>query len=238
MKTIRRAVLVVGVAAALGAHAQDLNIGQGYSNMASGLMQTSMLNMAIRNAGEPHGAAAKASVRTDALTYTESPAVTARVRKNFVAFLRGQGLNEGATSMEAYLAKADFRKDWAASAAPDGLKRGNALDALTEYWVTNWAIANGKTSTTPAQARGLKAQMAPLMAGNPTFRKLGNAGRQELAEVWMINTIAQGGGYMAAVRQGDKAMIQKASDAAVTRFKNETKIDLRAVKLTDRGFVR
>ena len=217
-----------------------MNLGQGYMDMASGMMQTSMLNMAIRNAGEPHGANRRSHPKHTARpTYTESPAVTARVQKNFVAFLSSQGLDEGAASMQAYLAKNDFRKDWSRMSASDGFRRGDALDALVEYWIVNWQIANGKTeNSTRAQAQGLRRQIAPFMASDPTFAKLTNAQRQELAEVWMINAVAQGGGYMTAVKSGDRAMIGKASAAAVARFKNETKIDLRAVRLTDRGFVK
>lgn len=238
---------MAGAGMAIGAQAQNLNIAQGYMDMSAGLMQTSMFNTVMRSAAELHTSpgssdkSAKSSKAAPAhsarLGYTENPAVTARVKKNFVAFLRQQGLNEGAASMEAYLAKGDFRKDWAA--ASDGLRRGSALDALTGYWLTNWLIANGKTTDpTHAQVKGLQRQLAPIMAANPTFAKLTSAQRQELAEVWMINTVAQAGGYTTAVRAGDRATMQKASEAALTRFKNEVKIDLRAVKLTDRGFAR
>jgi len=249
MRTMRKTVLMIGLGLAVGARAQDLNVAQGYMDMSSGLMQTSMFNLVMRSAAEldtSPGASHKpvkslkaVPVDSRRLTYTESPAITSKVKRNYIAFLRSQGLNEGATSMEAYLAKSDFRQDWAKAAAGDGMRRGSALDALAEYWLTNWLIANGKTvNNTRAQAQGLRRQLAPIMAADPTFSKLTNAQRQELAEVWMINAVAQAGGYMAAVRSGDKATIRKASEAAITRFKNEVKIDLRGVKLTDKGFVK
>lgn len=255
---LQRIALLVGLGLTAGgltvsARAQDLNVAQGYMDMSSGLMQTSMFNMVMRSAAELHTTPGTSSgtshrpsnslkpvpVDSPRLTYTESPAVTEKVKRNFVAFLRSQGLNEGAASMQAYLAKNDFRQDWAKAAAGDGMRRGSALDALAEYWLTNWLIANGKTTNnTRAQAQGLRRQLAPIMAANPTFAKLTNAQRQELAEVWMINAVAQAGGYLTAVRTGDTAMLRKASAAARTRFKNEVKIDLTTVKLTDQGFVR
>lgn len=249
MVTIRKIALVAGMGLAVGAQAQDFNPAQGYMDMSSDLMRTSMFSLVARSAAELNtvpgsshkmGKSVKATPVTSArFTYTESAAVTAMVKKNYVAFLRSQGLNEAAASMQTYLAKNDFRKDWAKAAAGDGMRRGSVLDSLTEYWLTNWLIANGKTTNnTPAQAQGLRKQIAPIMAADPTFSKLTNAQRQELAEVWMINAVAQAGGYMTAVRAGDKAMLQKASEAALTRFRNEAKIDLKSVKLTDRGFAK
>lgn len=140
--------------------------------------------------------------------------------------------------MDRYLATHDFKREWSQAAASDGMRRGNLLDSMTEYWITNWLIANGKTRNTRAQAQGLKNQLGSVLAKDRTVSRLTNAQRQELAEVWMINTIAQAGGYQTALKQGDTPMIDKAREAAVTRFRNEVKFDLRSLILTDRGFAK
>ena len=63
-------------------------------------------------------------------------------------------------------------------------------------------------------------------------------GRQQLAEVWQLNYVFQSVGMFAATKKGDPAMVQKMSDAAEARFRTEAKVDLRAMKITDHGFVR
>lgn len=240
----RTTVALTLAVATLGARAQ-MNLGQGYVDLSASLMSVNAFNNVLEGVKRPvRGSGGKRPVgkapvpKPARLTYTESPAVTKKVERNFVAFLRQSGLNEGADSMAKFLKTGDFRKVWAQEVASNGLRRGDVADALAAYWAANWAIANRKTDVSTAQVRGIRRQLAPILARDRTMAGLSNARRQEISEVWMINYVAQVGGYAAALKSGDAATLGKVSDAAVTRFKNEVKIDLRTVNLTGNGFTR
>ena len=97
-------------------------------------------------------------------------------------------------------------------------------------------MANGH-DTSPAQSAGARMQVRASLRRNPAFSRLSDAQRQAAAETWMINFVYQQGAYVNALRSGDKVMQGRLSDAAVTRFQKEVHINLRALDLTDRGFL-
>jgi len=76
----------------------------------------------------------------------------------------------------------------------------------------------------------------PLLASNPSFIRLSDAKRQEIAEVWMVNFVVQQGTFVSAIRSHNSEMQGKLAAAAVTRFQNEMGLDLRRLTLTNQGF--
>jgi hypothetical protein len=186
--------------------------------------------------GQPAPAAPAPAIH-GSTAYRASPAVRDRVRAQFVAFIQKTSGPAAAQAMATELKSKDYLALWAASAASDGLKPGDVADAMTEYWVQNWQMANGVNFAPPAQVRAVRDQVRTTMLRNPRFATLSDAEKQEMAEVFIYNQALQTGTYVAASKRGDHATTQRIADASVQRFRNEMHVDLRQLALTDQGFV-
>jgi hypothetical protein len=84
-------------------------------------------------------------------TYRESPAVTKRTVTRFTNWV---ATKTNATAAESI--RRDFENDalgyWAKEVAKDGLKRGDVADAMTQYWLMSWQIAN-RSMSDPTRAQ-------------------------------------------------------------------------------------
>ncbi|UXN75902.1 hypothetical protein N8D56_27310 (plasmid) [Devosia sp. A8/3-2] len=125
---------------------------------------------------------------------------------------------------------------WAELVSADGLAPGDAVDAMVSYFALNWVIANQQPDAEFSLA-GVQRQVRAAMQGDPAFRALDEAGRQEFAEVLMMNFLLQQAALSDAYVRGDAQMMQQLADAAVARFKGEMGIELRALKPTSAGLV-
>ncbi|AYV46443.1 hypothetical protein CFHF_14985 [Caulobacter flavus] len=170
-------------------------------------------------------------------TYRASPAVSAKARRQFVDFVSRTSGAEGGRKVADALARQDPVRSWASIVASDGLKPGDAADALAGYWILNWVMANGADNDR-AQTQAVLAQVRPIIAGNPAYARLTEPQRQEFAETLMLNFLLQHAAYVDAMQRGDAAAKRRLGDAAVARFRAEMGVDLRALSLTKTGFVR
>lgn len=168
--------------------------------------------------------------------YRPSPAVTRRVQERFIAFIGQHAGKAGEREMARVLAEQDPTSSWLNVVGGDGLVANDLVDAITAYWVLNWNVAN-RTDNNRAQMQGARSQVLSAVAGNPALARLDENARQELAEALILNFLVQHAAFRDAMQAGDQEMMRKLSDAAVTRFRNEARLDLRAVKLTSDGFV-
>ena len=171
-----------------------------------------------------------AVVRT---TYRASPAVSTRVRSQFAEFVGRNSGREAEQRVRSVLTNGDPVGSWSGIVRSDGLRSGDVADAMAAYWVMNWVIANqGDNNRT--QTLAVRDQVRRSIAGGPIAR-LDDAGRQEMAEVLMLNFLVQHAAYVDAMQRGDNAMARRLGDAAVTRFRNEMGVDLRQLRLTSAG---
>jgi len=229
---------------------------QMFSTLTQDLMQTRMLLKPVEDlAGQsraredelaarprsPNGAAAtpppaarRPPARTPT-TYTVSPDVRRRVRTQFVDWMKSTTPNLPPAE-EAQLRAADYVGEWTKAVREDGLKPGDTADALGAYWLLNWMMANNRQDNTPAEAQSVRDQARNLLQANPRFAALGDAQKQELAEIWMMNFLLQANAYFDAVKRGDKAMAGKLGEAAAARFRNEMGVELQRLRLTPTGF--
>lgn len=171
--------------------------------------------------------------------YRSSPTVTARVRRQFAGWLKSSANADAAQAQQIQqaLLGADFVGQWGAAVRADGLRAGDAADALGAYWLLNWMIANGRDSNSGTEARAVRDQCRTLLAANPQFRALTDAQRQEMAEIWMLNFLLHAAAYSQAMASKDTAMLARLGDAATARFRNEMGVDLRRLRVIPTGFV-
>ncbi|WP_325135752.1 DUF6683 family protein [Brevundimonas diminuta] len=175
----------------------------------------------------------RATVQT---TYRSSSTVSTRVRAQFAEFIERTSGREAAERARSAFQGGDPIASWASIVRQDGLRTGDLADAMAAYWILNWIMANqGDNNRT--QALAVRDQVRGVIGGSPAVARLGDAGRQEMAEVLMLNFLVQQATYVDAMQRGDQAMMRRLGDAAVARFRNEMGVDLRRLQLTDAGLV-
>ena len=168
--------------------------------------------------------------------YRPSPAVSVRVRGQFVGWMRGRVGAADAGKLAAAFAQSDPVRSWAQIVAADGLHPNDLADSLAGYWILNWAMANGADNNR-AQVLAVRRQVAAMLATNPAAARRSEAQRQEMSETLILNFLIQHAAYDDAVRRGDRDGMRRLGDAAVARFRGEMGVDLRQLRLTDTGFV-
>ncbi|PLR27287.1 hypothetical protein SGCZBJ_07770 [Caulobacter zeae] len=178
-----------------------------------------------------------AAGQTVSTAYRPSPQVSAKVRAQFAQHMTRQTGPEGGRKVAAAMQARDPVRNWAQLVAADGLRPGDAADALAGYWVLNWMIAN-RGDNNRVQTLAVRDQVRAIMTSNPAYARLSEAQRQEFAEVLMLNFLVQQAAYVDALKRGDQAALQRLGDAAVARFKGEMGVDLRRLRLTERGFAK
>lgn len=245
----RRLVPLLGVAVlafGLPAAAQDFSgvAGQymdfGASMMAVGQMNN-VLGSTVQGGGSGDRHADPSAMSRPATSvdtrYRASQTVSNRVRGQFADFLaRTDPAN--ADRLRQTVQQRDLLGLWEKHVSADGLRPGDVADAMAAYWVQNWQIANNVPLTNRIQVQAARRQVYRALGSNPRFPQLDDAGKQEIAEVFMLNLVAQGSAFSDATSRGDKDLSRRLSDAAVARFRREMGVDLRQIALTEHGFVR
>lgn len=237
--------LFVGCVALAGAgRAQGFpDLGYMAMTIGAGGLQTSAMNNVIATAVKPSRARGDANASARPLappqavtTYRANPLVAARVQKQFTDWMAKQAGAQGGQAVAAALRRDDPVASWSRLIAADGLRPGDTADALTAYWVLNWVIAN-RGDSTRAQVLAVRDQVRPTLARDPAHARLGEADRQAFAEVLILNFLIQHAAYVEALKRNDSQLLDRLSDAAVARFRNEMGVDLRRLRLTAEGFV-
>lgn len=137
--------------------------------------------------------------------------------------------------MHELLQRKDPVANWADIVKAGGLHSGDVADALAAYRTLNWMMANGRENSR-AEVLAVRKQVQQALGSDVRFVRLSNSERQQLAEKFMLHFLLQQAAYVDAIKRGDKMMIRRLSDAAVTRFQNEMNLNLRQIKVTKAGF--
>jgi hypothetical protein len=224
------------------AAAQDFSgIGGQYMDFGASMMAVGQMNNVLGSTVQGGGRAAGPSAARKPVSidtrYRASPAVSARVRGQFADFVAKTDPANG-ERLRQVVQRQDLLGAWEKHVSVDGLRRGDVADAMTAYWVQNWQIANAIPVASKAQVQAVRGQVSRALAANSAFARLDDAGKQEMAEVFMLNFVAQGSAFSDAANRGDKALGAKLSDAAIARFRRATNVDPRQLKLTQAGFAR
>jgi hypothetical protein len=216
------------------------DLGYMGTTIGAGGVQTAAMNnviastVATKRAQPPAKAAphAKAAITS----YRATPQVAERVRSRFVEWITARAGADLGRQVTMAMKGTDPVRDWAKLVGSDGLRPGDAADALAGYWVLNWVIAN-RGDSNRAQALAVRDQVRRTMTQSPVYSRLTESQRQEFAETLMLNFLLQQAVYVDALKRGDQSTLQKLGDAAVARFRSEMGVDLRQMRLTQKGFV-
>lgn len=173
----------------------------------------------------------KAAVRTD---FERSAALQKQSEAALLAQIRGRGVPDQG-QYEKFFRDHDIAAEFEKGARGYGLKANDAADALTGYMLTAWIVANGADDFSVAAARAARAQIGRGMA----MTAVGGYDRarlHRLADEAMFNCLMLTQMYHLA-RQGtvSAADYRRVGDATWRGFLGFG-ADLRALKLTDKGF--
>lgn len=235
------ALMVVALFAGRPVAAQDFSgIASQYMDYGASMMAVGQMNNVLGSTVQGHDRRSASPPRRAVAVdtrYRVSPAVSARVRGQFADFV-AKTSPANADRLRQVVLQNDLLGAWEKHVAVDGLRRGDVADAMAAYWVQNWQIANNAPFTDRAQVQAVRGQVSRLLASNRAFARLDDAGKQEMAEVFMLNFVAQGSAFSDATARRDAALTRRLSDAAVARFRSEMNVDPRQLRLTQAGFAR
>jgi hypothetical protein len=119
------------------------------------------------------------------LLYRPNLTVRARNLKRIVEKTRSTD-PAAAAEMEKSFAKTDFLGELGRLMRPIGLNPNNVADATALYLVTAWYGTRGSTDGKPANYKAVSAQIARIMASNPTLVRASDATKQQTAESMML----------------------------------------------------
>lgn len=212
--------------------AQDYAFQGFAADMAMATLHASVRDLSIAEEADATAPTKGAGVVTG---YRPSAAVSEKAQRQFIAFLRQTSCDAGAFAAADTFARAHPSEIWTGLVAMNGLRSGDAVDAIAGYWMLNWIIAN-RAHDADFDTAPILRQVRTALASDPQFPRLTEAERQEMSEILMMNFLVQHAVYSDAVVTGNSTMLAQLGNAAVARFKQEAGVDLRALAVTPQGF--
>jgi len=210
--------------------------------LTNSMINASVLDAAVRrNSGRPtapsgskSAAARPTTTKTSAgsTAYTSTPALRQQTVQGYVSRLRGSN-PAGAQAVNTAFGpgKYDYGTVYRSILDGTGLHDNDAADALAAYMLMGYAIVHniqdGKAITVP-MARGVRAQVAPLLAGTGASRSR----LAQLGEEMKLQAVIVQGGWQSAIKEGKLATYQQGIS---NLFKTQYGLNLSQVKLTDQG---
>ncbi|MBJ3785202.1 DUF6683 family protein [Devosia sediminis] len=168
-------------------------------------------------------------------SYRPSPSISARVQREFLDRIRWSAGAAARDSLADAFAERPPVEIWLELVAKDGLEANNVVDALTAYWILNWVAANG-AYTAQIDSAPVQRQLRIAFASEPSFHKLSDQQRQEMAEGYILDFLVEHAALNTAVAQRDVDALNKLSASAILRFRQNMKVDLLAVVPGPNGF--
>lgn len=197
--------------------------------------------LARRNAAKVATTAKKAPAATQtvapisAISFKPSSAVSEKSKETFFATLRSAD-PQSARQMEARFSKVNLHQTLSQAMAEHGLRADNVADAMTVWMVNLWKGANGQLEDpSPIQIRAIRAQMVDALRASPALATAKDAQKQELAEGLVLNAALVGA--MASDPGAQSGPMRTAMQKAMTRVGANMGMDLRAMRITNEGFV-
>lgn len=202
-------------------------------------------NMIVSPSGERRGGSSRAastppSTRQRAApvgetAYRVDPAIRRKVESRIVQAVSRSDADAGRRLAEAF-GRRDFVRLFDQAMGGFGLRSGDAVDALTAYWLASWGAANNyqrQPSRTQVQAvrNQVRSGFDLARAGLTTSHS-----RQEFAETLIYQTILLDTAMEQAQKSGNRANIRRLGDEAQRQMRLAG-LNMRQLRLTDQGFV-
>ena len=169
-------------------------------------------------------------------SYRPSPSISARMQREFLSRIRWSAGAEVRDNLAEAFAERSPSEIWQELVAPDGLTTNNVADALTAYWVLNWVAANGAYAV-EVDSRPIQRQLRQAFANDPSFLRLSDQQRQEMAEGYILNFLVEHAALNTALAQKDLETLYALAMAAASRFRSQMNVNLFTLVPGPDGFV-
>lgn len=174
--------------------------------------------------------AAQVVARTN---YRPDPAVRQQVYARAIASVQKTSPADAA-KMKQLLTSGQIRNEVAGYLAKNGMSANSLVDTTALYLAYAWIAAQGRNDDpTPAQLKGLRAQVARTFANMPQLLAADNALKQELGEANILQ--ASLSSALANQMVQNPGIAAKARAAVVQGVKSTYQIDLSRLQLTANG---
>lgn len=238
-KLLLAAVFAGGMSAA--AQAQYLS-GPAYAfpipdMIGPAIVGTSMQSYLGRGSSSP-SSSQRGSPATGAtgLGVASDPATSRKVRAEFRSQLALANPGKEAAIDQA------LAQDWLAGyqaeiARPNGLDPRNLADSVTAYLIASWAIVHKQERISPRAIASVRDRFRASLVSDPRLSHIGAAERQEMSEQLIHHTVLIMANRTRIAETKDTALADAAARHYQEAVQSGLHIDLRALRLTDQGFV-
>ena len=242
MNASRRLAILALISTPGIAHADFRMLSQGYSNFNAGMnrvMNDRLLNQRLTRSIQSQSKDSADGVEYDkpatATSLTYAPSASRR-RANYASFVeRSRRADPAGAAGLAETLSSDPIAMMEPELAKVGLRTNNVADAYAVYWVESWQAVHGVTgASSRATAQAVRRQAAEALLATPEFANATPAQKQEFSEALLVQALLVGAAKEQA--QGDRDKLAQIS-AAVEKGARASGFDLRAMTLTEDGFV-
>ena len=139
-----------------------------------------------------------------------------------------------AAKLKQVLDSGAMRKEVAGYLSKYGMSANNVADTTALYLATAWLATRASAADpTPAQMRGLRTQVASVMAGMPDMASASNSVKQEIAEANILQ--ASFASLMANRAAADPKLAPQVRSAVIKGVQSSYQMDLGSLELTNDG---
>lgn len=174
------------------------------------------------------------SANVAALGCSRNPAITTQINTSLANGL-SQATGVDRDRLLGELNSGEIQSEHARLLRQFGMNPDNLGDVMAAYWIGMWEIVNGREPN-GREVSAAYRQLQAIFVSNPQLASLSDADKQRTAEtlgnMMMFGYIA----YIQLKNSGDSAGLQQLQQD-VYGFTKQQGLDLRALNLTDRGFV-
>ena len=232
------AIAVPLVAAAQWSPSATLDLGMGYGRMA--LSQAALSN-ARKLSEDSEKAFGSKATQPDPVaqfdpTFEPQPQVSETVNHRFALYYGGDDPADQQV-MARKVASGDYHDHFRALMDRHGLGSINDLvEVSAARYVVLWEIIHGK-KVSPVQARAVREQLRSQFARDRWISRMDDAGKQELAETFVLHVAAAELAHAELLKRNDPAQLA-AYRAGVQEYLVPGGPRLDQLAITDEGFVR
>ncbi|MDO7849490.1 hypothetical protein Q5H92_24205 [Hymenobacter sp. M29] len=192
-----------------------------------------------KRAAAAKGGNAVSAKAAPSYSYRPSPAMREQTVERAVEQLKPTNPT-GASALASVFGpgKYDYDQTYAEIIKGTGLRATDAADAMACYLLMGYAIVHNlqdDKAIGPPLARGVRAQVANILAQNPNFKPDDPLAAAKFGEELKLQTVILQGGWQSAVKQ--KAYPAYRNTVA-QNFRTGFGLDLSQLKLTTQGFAK
>ncbi|WP_088560764.1 hypothetical protein [Arboricoccus pini] len=168
-----------------------------------------------------------------AVTYDKK--LSQDIQEQFLAKIKAQN-PQGAEEVRQQLQQRSAEERFADDLKAYGFSINDLSDVATAHMILMWMIANKSDAPSAQAAQAVRGQIRNSLAQDPSLKKATARDRQIKAENIIYDALMRISAFNQIRRAGDDAAVQKFSDQTQADFKKTQQLDLRALKLSNRGF--